>query len=102
MTGRLRLAAMLAPLMIVVVGLFGAGLVVVLLQSLGWLQPASVRAPAVPSWQAYQALFTDREFYLSLTLTLWVATVATILSLIGGVAIALAHHRLVRGGRVAY
>jgi putative spermidine/putrescine transport system permease protein len=101
-TRRLRLAAMLAPLLTAVVGLFAAGLLVVLLQSLGWLQPAGVGAPAPPTAQAYLGLFADREFYLSLTLTLWVATVTTVLSLAGGVAIALGLHRLVRGRRIAY
>ena len=93
MTSRVRVAAMLSPALLVVVGLFGLGFVTVFVQSLGIGNPTA---------QPYRDLFRNPEFYLSLGVTLWVATAATAISVLGGVTLALLLHSVSRGRRVVY
>ena len=79
-----RLLIMLAPALLVAIGLFGLGLVEVFRQSLDG---------------GYAELFRDREFQLALGLTLWIATASTAIAVVAGVAIAVALRRAMRGVR---
>jgi putative spermidine/putrescine transport system permease protein len=98
---RLRLAAMLLPALLVAIGLFGLGLLEVLLQSLGVgaLVPAH---PPGPTLAHYIGLFRDQEIRLALGLTIWVAGASTALAVVGGVAVALLLRRLRQGRHVAH
>ncbi len=98
---RVRLTLMLTPVLLIVVGLFGLGFATVFVQSLGVGVPGTA-ASAGPSIDHYRALARDSEFYRSLALTLWVATITTLVSTAGGVAIALLLQPLVQGRRIAY
>jgi putative spermidine/putrescine transport system permease protein len=84
---RLRLAAMLLPALLVVVGLFGLGMFEVLRQSVGLGVPLP-GASAGPTLSYYTAVLRDREIHAALGLTLWVACISTALSVACGVALA--------------
>jgi putative spermidine/putrescine transport system permease protein len=89
MTARARVAAMLSPVLFVIVGLFGLGFATVFVQSLGVGVPGAAAAPtAGPTLQHYGDLARSPEFYRSLGLTVWVATMATTVAVVGGVALA--------------
>lgn len=90
---------MLAPALLVVVGLFASGLVVAVLQSLDWVGVGTAGAPTLVH---YADLLQDREFQAALGLTAWVASATTLLSAALGLATALALLRLTRGRRAAY
>lgn len=89
---------MLAPALGVVVLLFGGGLALALLQSVGYL-PAIGRTTF--SLDAYRQIFSDREFYQSLLLSLWIALASTAVSTVLAIACALALRRAFRGRRLA-
>jgi putative spermidine/putrescine transport system permease protein len=97
---RWRIAAMLAPAMIVVVVLFGGGLAYSLLQSLGW-QPLIGRTEL--SWDAYANILTGEryagQFWTGLALSLWIAVASTALSAVLAVAAALLLRRITWGRR---
>jgi putative spermidine/putrescine transport system permease protein len=76
-TKRLRTTLMLLPAIVVIVGLFAAGLVSVLLQSLGYYPPALENALTL---EHYRRLMFDLEFRASLRLTFALASAATIIS----------------------
>lgn len=96
---RWRLLLMVVPVLIVVVGLLGAGLAAALAQSLGVYGAGS--SGRLTSAHVMSVL-SDREFHASLGLTLWVAGASTVVSTILGVALALVLRRLVVGRRTAY
>lgn len=83
----LKLAAMLAPALAVVILLFGGGLLLAGMQSLGYL-PIIGRNSV--SLQAYRDLLSNPLFYRSLGLSLWIATAATALSTLLALLCALA------------
>lgn len=82
---------LLLPALTVILGLFAGGIAVAVLQSLGIGAPL---AESGPTWRHYQSLVADREFRVSLRLTLILAAVATVLAAIGGTGLALLLRRL--------
>ncbi len=88
----------LLPALTVTALLFGGGLVLALLQSLGY---AVYGAPGGLSLDAYRELLTSGEFWRSLGLSLWIAFAATSLAAVFGTAFALVLHSL-RGGLLRF
>lgn len=84
---RLSIILMLAPAAIVITLLFGGGLFIALLESLGCIAPAGVGGF---TFKHYLELAMDREFRISLAVTLAIATSTTIISAALGLACALA------------
>lgn len=93
--GGWRLWAGLAPLGLVLGGLFGASLVLALAQALGHAPWFGVRD--FPDPQYFLRLWTDPAFWTSLWLTLYYAAVATALALVLGLGLALALRRRFAG-----
>ncbi|MCA9999514.1 MAG: sugar ABC transporter permease, partial [Anaerolineales bacterium] len=83
----MRSYLMLTPALAVVVLLFGGGLVLAVVQSVGFLPV--VGEPGF-TLAAYRAIFTDPAFYRSLLLTTWIALASTALSTVLAVMGALA------------
>lgn len=73
----MRSYLLLAPALAVVILLFGGGLVLALVQSVGFLP---VVGEAGFTLAAYRVIFTDPVFYRSLLLTTWIAMASTALS----------------------
>ncbi len=84
----------LLPALLITVGLFGGGLLLSFLQSLGY---APALGETTLSVAAYQTLLADHTFWSSLGLTAWVATASTALAAVFGTGLALALHRAARG-----
>lgn len=82
---RLPTALLLAPALIVTVGLTGGAVVLGFVRSFG-VQPFGVSTPTTEAWAAVAAL---PGLLASVGMTLWVASVATVLSGLFGVAAAL-------------
>ncbi len=82
---------MLAPALLVIGLLFAGGLALALAQSLGFFALAGETGFTLAH---YSALWSDREFRSSLALTLAIATTATIISAVMGLAVALALREL--------
>ncbi len=76
---------------VVLVGLFGGGLTLALLQSVGLF---AVVGPDSFTLSHYQALLHDQEFLASLALSVWIASLSTMLSLVLGLLLAAAIHRI--------
>ncbi len=98
MKARLSIPLMLAPALAVIVLLFGSGLGLALLQSLGYV-PAIGRTTL--SLEAYRQVMGDPAFGRSLLLTLWVAAASTAASIVLGLVAALALRRVFRAQRQA-
>jgi len=84
----------LLPALLTIAALFGGGLLLALVQSLGYW-PALGRA--VLSLDVYRAVLAEPSFWPSLTFTTWLAAVSTLASLILGLLVALALHDSVLG-----
>ncbi len=84
---RFRVFVMLAPALAVIGGLFVGGLLLALAQSLGYFPAGGENAF---TFRHYHALLFDVEFRQSLFLTFVLASVATIISAVFGLALALA------------
>jgi putative spermidine/putrescine transport system permease protein len=82
-----RAALMLLPALAVIIGLFAGGLGLALVQSLGYFAPAGEQSLTLAH---YRALLSDAEIRASLLLTLGLATVATMISALLGLGLALA------------
>ncbi|TRD21988.1 ABC transporter permease [Palleronia caenipelagi] len=95
---RLWRAAQLAPVLSVLVLLFGGALVLALAQSLGFAPWFGVNTFPDPSY--FGSLWGSADFWVSLGLTLAYALAATGLALILGTALALALVRAFRGQRL--
>lgn len=93
---RVGVALRLAPVLLVVVGLFGTGLLSAFFESV------TVPETGAPTARYYWAVVRDGEFRASLALTLWVATASTALATAAGVGIALLLARLTAGRPLAY
>ena len=89
MTDRTRLALMLAPALLVLGGLFLTGLGLTVLRSLRYLPALGLTEP---DFAAYTAILTAPGFLGSLALSLWIATVSTVIA----AALALAAALLLR------
>lgn len=87
MGGRIKIALLLAPALLVIGVLFSGGIIVALVQSLGYM-------PAVGqtefSFAAYREVLGDKDFLNSLLLTLYVAGASTGISTVLAVLAALA------------
>ena len=88
----------LLPALAVTALLFGGGLVLALLQSLGY---ATYGGQAGLNLSAYRELLASDEFWRSLGLSLWIAGAATTLAAVFGTAFALILHAL-RGGLLRF
>lgn len=86
MSSRLLPYLMLAPVLLIIGVLFGGGLILALLQSLGIL---GIGAEGSLSWAAYGRVLRDPDFLRSLQVSLSLALVGTGLSLILGIGLAL-------------
>ena len=88
MGGRLKIALLLAPALLVIGILFSGGLVAALVQSLGYL-PAIGQTEV--SLAAYRETLVDKDFLDSLLLTLYVAGastgISTVLAVLGALAL---------------
>ena len=78
----------LVPIMAVLLVMFGGALVLAVLQSLGFAPWFGVNT--FPDFSFFGALWGSKTFWVSLWLTLYYATVSTILALIFGTLLALA------------
>lgn len=87
MSDRLKIALLLAPALGIVGLLFVGGLTNAVVQSLGYLPALGMQGPTLA---AYGEVLSDRNFYDSLALTLYVAGVSTTVSTVLAVLAALA------------
>jgi putative spermidine/putrescine transport system permease protein len=93
----MRRALSLLPVLLVIGGLFGGGLVLALVQSLGYFAPAGEHSFTLAH---YQALVWDKEIRLSVLLTFALGSVSTIVSAVLGVSLALAFRGVAKGNRI--
>lgn len=84
----------LLPALLITVGLFGGGLLLSAVQSLGYAPALGQRTLSL---DAYRTLLSDPVVWSSLGLTLWVAGASTLLAGVLGTGLALALHRAGRG-----
>ena len=96
MRTRLRPFFLLAPTLSIILLLFGGGVLLALLQSLGY---APFLSRTTLSLAAYRTIFQQPAFLQSLLLTLWVAFVSTAVSTILALVAALALRRPFRSQR---
>jgi putative spermidine/putrescine transport system permease protein len=93
---RLRVPLMLSPALAVILILFMGGLVMGVMQSLGYM-PIIGRYDI--SLDAYRNIFTREDFYRSLILTVWIGFASTVLSTILAIGCALVLRQAFRGKR---
>jgi putative spermidine/putrescine transport system permease protein len=93
---RLRVPLMLSPALAVILILFMGGLVMGVMQSLGYM-PIIGRYDI--SLDAYRNIFTREDFYRSLILTVWIGFASTVLSTILAIGCALILRQAFRGKR---
>ena len=86
MSDRMKIILLLAPALTVIVVLFLGGLVIGLMRSFNYMPVIGLTEP---NFNAYMALFTSREFYLSFLLTFHIAFTSTVISAVIAVASAL-------------
>ena len=77
MTDRPRLALMLAPALLLLGGLFLAGLCLTLMRSFRYMPALGLTEPDLA---AYAAILTEPGFLQSLALSLWIATASTLIA----------------------
>jgi len=87
---------MLTPALAVIGGLFAGGLALATVQSLGYFAPTGENAFTL---RHYSSLCDDYEMYASLWLTLKLATAATVISAVAGLALALGLSEVARRSR---
>ena len=91
LTRSTRIILLLAPALLVIGGLFAGGLVLALVQSVGYFSPLGEQSFTLAH---YRNLFFDAEFRASLWLTLSLASGATIISAVAGLLLAIALREL--------
>ena len=96
MGGRIKIALLLAPALLVIGALFAGGLISAFVQSLGYL-PAIGQTEI--SLAAYREVLTGEDFLDSFLLTIYVAGASTVISTVLAVLAALALRR--SGGRLS-
>lgn len=99
MNGKKQRWILLAPAVAVLLLLFGGGLGIAFFQSAGYFEPAGDRSFTL---RHYAALWGDREVRASLLVTGRVALIATLLSGIAGLTIALTLHGLAARSRAVH
>ncbi len=90
------LAFRLAPVLLIVVGLFGAGLLSAFAESISLPGAGTLTA------RYYLGVARDEEFWASLAFSLWVSVASTTMAAAAGVATALILSRLAAGRGLAY
>lgn len=95
---KLRVPLLLLPAFLVLILLFGGGLVVGVSQSLGYFPVIGLTEL---TFQYYIDVLTDRNFLQSLWLTFRIAFISTLLSSVLGVALALVLRERFRGSQFA-
>lgn len=98
MTKRTSIVLLLFPTISVLVLLFLGGLVLGLMQSFGYMPLIGMNDFNV---DAYVSLFGDREFFLTLALTLWISISSTLLTMVLAIITALAFRKTFPGKRIA-
>ena len=91
LTRSTRIILLLAPALLVIGGLFAGGLLLALVQSVGYFSPLGEQSFTLAH---YRNLFFDAEFRASLWLTLSLASGATIISAVAGLLLAIALREL--------
>ncbi len=86
MSDRLKIALLLAPALVIIGGLFFGGLAIGLVRSFNYMPVIGLTQPNL---DAYVAVFTSREFYLSFLLTFHISFTSTLISSVLAVAAAL-------------
>jgi len=94
MSDRLRIILLLAPAMLIIGVLFFGGLLVGLMRSFNYMPVIGL---TTPNLDAYVAVFTSREFYLSFALTFHIAFTSTVISAVIAIAAALLLRRTFLG-----
>ncbi len=93
---RLRIPLMLSPALAVILVLFMSGLVLGMMQSVGYL-------PIIGRYEvtldAYRKIFSREDFYRSLSLTVWIGFASTVLSTILAIICAMTLRQTFRGKR---
>ncbi len=84
----LRLSLEMAPMALVLAVLFGGALMMAILQAMGFAPWFGVNT--FPDFSHFRALWTSKAFWVSLGLTLYYATLATLIALVMAVPLALA------------
>ncbi len=87
----------LLPVVLLLAVLFGGGLAIAVLQSVGYFTPGGEQALTLAH---YRNLFADAEFRDSVLVTLGWSTIASLASLVLGLAVALALRRIARGSHL--
>lgn len=88
---------MLLPAVAILGGLFGGGLGLAAMQSLGDFAPAGEHQFTL---EHYRSLLGDSEVRVSIAITFLLATLATAISAAAGLGLALAFRKLARGSRI--
>lgn len=97
MTKRTTVTLLLLPTLLVLFLLFFGGLVMGLMQSLGFMPMIGLNDFNV---DAYRSLFGDQEFLSSLGLTMWISVSSTLLTVVFSIITALAFRRTFPGKRL--
>jgi putative spermidine/putrescine transport system permease protein len=84
--GALRVSVLLAPTILIVVVLFGGGLLLGMLQGLGYFPGAGEQSFTL---QHFRNVLGDRDFLTSLGLTFYISLSSTVLAVIASIALAL-------------
>lgn len=98
MTQRTSITLLLFPTMAVLTLLFFGGLLMGLMQSFSFMPLIGLTDFNV---DAYRDLFSDRDFLLSLGLTLWISISSTLLTVVFAIITALAFRKSFPGKRIA-
>ena len=96
MGGRLKIALLVAPALVVIGVLFAGGLAVAFVQSLGYVPAIGLTELSL---DAYRGILSDEDFFDSLVLTLYVSGVSTGVATVLAVVAALALRR--SNGRIS-
>ncbi len=97
MTKRTTVTLLLLPTVAVLLFLFFGGLVMGLMQSFSFMPMIGLNDFNI---DAYRSLFSDREFLMSLALTLWISISSTLLTVVFAIITALAFRRTFPGKRL--
>jgi putative spermidine/putrescine transport system permease protein len=81
---------LLAPTLLILIFLFGGGVLLGLMQSFNYMPVIGL---VEPNLEAYSAMFRDEQFMASVLLTLWISFAATLLTLVFSILTALALRR---------
>ena len=97
MTKRTTITLLLLPTLIAIALLFFGGLLLGLMQSLGYMPLIGLNKF---SFDAYRQLFTDKDFLFSLGLTMWISVTSTLLSVVLAIFTAISLRRTFIGKRI--